>query len=301
MAIAAADIKSGLPVWTPTSPVVLTTTLATFSPPSLALVGYQLWVSFGSPLSLYIFNAATGILIAANFTAPNTVSCSLRTIKYAVCSTANTPLLGMTTVYSTASAPPSPLWSNYMAALLLAADQGANGQLVAITGIIPYALSVNGFDLATGDLAWTMPSPWPGAVSMSYPQLAYDNAGTLWVAWQGYDESQQYSAVVATYDITGAAPAQVANVSVSIPYISTAIKGLVISNSGRMGYLTLFNGANTDIVMIASAAADGALTIPGNAFSAAGAQVQVIPGPQNGQLIIGQVTAASQPSMAVYA
>jgi hypothetical protein len=240
-------------------------------------------------------------VLASNFTAPATAACSLLSTKYAVCGTAAPPSLGTTTVYSTASTPPSPLWSNYMAALLLAADQGADGQVVAITGFNPFALSVNGFDLATGALVWTMQSPWSGAGSTGYPLLAYDDAGTLWVAWQGYDESQQYSAVVATYDITGAAPAHVANVSVSIPYIGSAIKGLVISNSGRMGYLTLFNGVNTDIVMIASAAANGALTIPGNAFSAAGAQVQAIPGPQNGQLIIGQVTAASQPSMAVYA
>ena len=144
-------------------------------------------------------------------------------------------------------------------------------------------------------------SPWPGSVTTGYPQLAYDDAGTLWVAWQGYDESQQYSAVVATYDITGAAPVQVANVSVSIPYSGVDIKGLVVSNNGRTGYLTLLNGASTDVVTLASAPADGGLAISGTAFSVVGAQVQTIPGPQNGQLIIGQLTAAGQPSMAVYA
>jgi len=301
VAVAAADMSSGASVWTPTSPVVLNTTSAAISPPSLAIVGAQLWVSFASPLSPFILDAATGAVLASNFTAPATAACSLLSTKYAVCGTAAPPSLGTTTVYSTASTPPSPLWSNYMAALLLAADQGADGQVVAITGFNPFALSVNGFDLATGALAWTMQSPWSGAGSTGYPLLAYDDAGTLWVAWQGYDESQQYSAVVATYDITGAAPAQVANVSVSIPYSGVDIKGLVISNNGRLGYLTLLNGASTDVVTLASAPADGGLTISGTAFSAVGAQVQTIPGPQNGQLIIGQLTTAGQPSLAVYA
>ena len=303
VAVAAADMSSGASVWTPTSPVVLTATSAAINPPALAIVGTQLWVSFASPLSPYILDAATGAVTASNFTAPGTVSCSLLTAKYAVCSTAALPSLGTTTVYSTSAMPPTPVWNNYMGALLIAPDQGADGQLVAITGFNPFALSVNGFDLATGALSWSIQSPWSGAGSTGYPLLAYDDAGTLWVAWQGYDESQQYSAIVAIYDISGAAgavPAQVANVSVSIPYSGVDIKGLVLSNNGRLGYLTLIDGANTNVVTLASAPADGGLTITGTAFSATATQVQAIPGPQNGQLIIGQLTAAGQPSMAVF-
>ena len=294
-------MSSGASVWTPTSPVVLTTTAAAVSPPALAIVGAQLWVSFPSPLSPYILDASTGAVLASNFTLPSTTSCSLLAPAYAVCSTASAPSMDNTIVYSTSALPPTPLWSNYMSALLIAGDQGANGQLVAATGLNPFALELNGFDLATGSLAWTMASPWSGAGSTGYPMLAYDDAGTLWVAWQGYDETQQYSAIVATYDISPAGPAQIANVSISLPYSASAIKGLSLSNNGRQGYLSLFDGTNTNIITLTASPADGGLAIAGTAFSAADAtQVQSIPGPQNGQLIIGQLTAAGQPSMAVY-
>ena len=286
------------------SPVVLATDEMALLGPTLSIVGTQLWVSYESPLFPFILDASTGAVLASNFTAANTTSCGLLAPKYAVCSAADGTSSSMqnTVVYSTAALPPAPLWSNYMSALLIATDQGANGQLVAATGLNPFALAVDGFDLATGDLVWTLASPWSGAGTTAPPVLAYDDAGTLWVAWQGYDEAQRYAANVATYDITSAPPTQIGNVSIALPFSSDGIKGLALSNNGRLAYLTVLNGASTDVVTLAAAPADGGLAIAGTAFStSASTQVQAIPGPQNGQLIIGQLTAAGQPSMAVFA
>ena len=297
VAVAAADMSSGAPLWA-TSPVILTTSTPACFPPTLSVVGKQLWVSFASPQAPFILDATTGAVLASNFFVPNagSVVCNLFAPEYAVCAAP----AALVTIYSTASMPPTPVWSNEMEALLIAPDQGPTGQLVAMTGLYQ-PRQVSGFDLATGSLSWTMVAPWSGAGSSVF---AYDDAGTLWVAWQGYDAAQRYSAIVATFDIsTGAAPTPQANVSLPLPANAGAppnLVGLVLSNNGRLGYLTWFDGADTNIHTLT--ATQGALAVKGAVFSAPGAaQVQAIPSPQNGQLIIGQQTAAGQPSMAVYA
>jgi hypothetical protein len=264
--------------------------------PALALVGGQLWVSFQadfqSPFSLFILDSASGAVLASNFTAPGTNSCGLLSANYAVCSGAggNSEL---SVVYSTSTLPPTPIWSNLMGSLLIAADRGANGQLIATTG--SYAQQLTAFDLATGDLVWTI--AWPGVVGGSFT-VAYDNAGTLWLAWLGYDESQHFTAIVATYDIT-TTPVQTGNFSAPLPLQSTnAISGLVVSKTGKQGYLTLNDGTAKKVVTLShsgtSISASIAISAPSSTL------LQAIPGPQDGQLIIGELTGDGQPSMTVY-
>ena len=290
-------MTSGATVWGSTSPVILTVSAPSCYPPVLAVTGTHLWVSFSSPLSPFILDTATGAVLASNFTPPGMTSCSMLTPKFAVCGGASGD--AATAVFSTAVLPPTPLWSNLMYALLIASDLGANGQLLANTGDTDQQLT--SFDLATGDLVWTFPTPWVIGSAL----FAYDDAGTLWAAWRGYDALQHFTVVIATYNIAAAAPTQTANVSLPLPPYSSQsfkINGFSLSNNGRLAVMVVSDGTHNSVVTVAAAAAGGALTIKSAVFSApSSTQVQAIPGPQNGQLIIGQLDAAGVPSMAVYA
>ena len=291
---AAADMSTGAPVWSTTPAAVATSTTTAFSAPTLLVAGSRLWVGGYGGTSPSILDVASGALLASNFS-PASPYCDLMTASYAVCSGSAAAAPSQTFVLSAATLPPTPAWSNYMLAELIAVDAS---QLIATTGLDPTSLSLDGFDLATGALAWSLPCPWQGFGSAA---LAYDDAGTLFAAWLGYDETQRFSAIVASYSIAGGAAAeQLANVSIAIPYATNAIQGFVLANSGKVAYLTLADSTGTSI--LALAVAESSLTISATPLTApAGTALQAVPGPQDGQMIIGQLPSGSQPSMAVYA
>jgi hypothetical protein len=260
-------------------------------------------VASASPSAPHLLDTATGKLLASNWTAQPQSACDLLASQHAVCTVGGGrgTALRVTTVYDTSALPPRPLWTNYMAAQLIAAD---TSQLVAQTGLTPAALTLSGFALDTGALAWSLPAPWTGfGLAAGGAALAYDDAGTLWAAWLGFDETQQYSAIVATYNLAAeGGAAQIANVSLAVAGTLNAVQGLVISNNGRLGYLTLTDAVSSTTSVLTLQASSSALSFAGTAFVVpAATRVQAVPGPQDGQLIIGQLTAAGQPSMAVYA
>jgi hypothetical protein len=282
---------------------VLDTLPAAGAAASLLVMGTTLWVASASPSAPHLLDTATGKLLASNWTAQQQSVCDLLAPQHAVCTVGGSrgAALHVTTVYDTSALPPRPLWTNYMAAQLIAADAG---QLVAQTGLAPGALVLSGFALDTGALAWSLPAPWVGfGLAAGGAALAYDDAGTLWAAWLGFDETQQYSAIVATYNIAAVGgAAQIANVSVSVAGTLDAVQGLVISNNGRLGYLTLTDAASGATSVLTLRTSPSELSFAGTAFTVpATTRLQAVPGPQDGQLIIGQLSAAGQPSMAVYA
>ena len=290
---AAADMSSGSAVWSPTTPV-LVATIPSYYPPTLLVSGSRLWVGYDSPLSPSILDTASGTVLASNFT-PTAPYCNLLSATYAVCNqNVSGNSLSQTVVFSTAALPPTPAWSNYMSAEFIAADAS---QLIATTGY-PNSPILSGFDLATGALAWSLACPWQGYDGAIF---AYDDAGTVFAAWLGFDETQHFSAIVASYSIAGAgSPTQIANVSITVPFSTNAIQSLTLSNNGKYAYMTLAGNAGTSIVSLAASA--GTLTVAATAITVpAGTQMQGVPGPQDGQMIIGQLAASGQPSLAVYA
>ena len=293
MYMAAVDMSSGTAVWPAPGFTILFQDSKLSPAPTLLVAGGRAWVGYSSPQSPSILDTATGAILASNFT-PTANNCNLLTASFAVCSASATAELSETVVLSTAALPPTPVWSNLMLAELIAADASL---LIATTGMSSAALSLDGFDLATGALAWSLPCPWQGYGAAA---LAYDDAGTLFAAWMGYDAAQHFSVIVATFALQNGAAAPVANVSLPTFAALDAIQGLVVDNSGKRAYLTVADNS-TGTFIIALAATPTTLTVAATTLAAPpGTQLQGVPGPQDGQMIIGQVAAGGLPSLAVY-
>ena len=290
----AVDSSSGAAVWPQGAPAIAKSDIVATPAPTLLVAGGRIWVGFTGHESPAIIDAETGAILPSQFQPRTANKCNLLTATFAVCSTSAAAELSETVVFSTVALPPTPAWSNFMLAEFIAADANL---LIATTGTSSSALSLDGFDLATGALAWSLPCPWQGYGAAA---LAYDDAGTLFAAWMGYDAEQHFSAIVATYALQDDAAVPVANVSLPMFAEPGAIQDLVVDNSGKRAYLTVADNS-TGTFIIALAATPTTLTVAATTLAAPpGTQLQGIPGPQNGQMIIGQVAAGGLPSLTVY-
>ena len=271
--LAAADIASGKMIWTQT----IWRGTEVVGPNALAMNsdGSALFVYTSAPTGAVFVNPAFGTTIAP--VGANITGCNFFSGKYAVCENSG----GALVVLDTRFMPPAVAWQERAQPLLIAAD--AN-QLIAITGDSPFSLSLDGFDLATGALAWALPCPWVGSGAAT---VAYDNAGTLLAAWMGYDAAQHYSAIVATYALCNGTAAPATNISLSMFAAPDAIQGLALDSSGRAAFLIAGNSTGTFLVALAVTPTSLAVAGIPLSWQSYVVAIQAIPGPEDGKMIIG--------------
>ena len=288
--LAAADIASGKMIWTQN----IWSGTEVVAPNALAMNGDSsaLFVNTSAPTGAVFVKPVDGTTIAP--AGLNITSCSFFVGKYAACETAT----GALAVLDTSVMPPAVAWEELALPVLIIPDQGSAGLLVAQL-LFSSPTTYVGYDLTTGEGLWTLEVPG------LFPTLSYNGAGALWATSTGYNGLLQYSLNVYAHTFSvpvnssTPTPHLASNVSFPSPTFDANAQA-VLTAGGSVAAVSSFNGTFTNLFFI-SADANGQLTASQPSASwPADTDINVVPGPADGQVIIGTML-NGLPSIVVYA
>ena len=287
--LAAADIASGKMIWTQT----IWTGTEVVGPNALAVNGdgSALFVYTDAPTGALFVKPVDGTTIAP--AGANITGCNLFTGKYAVCETES----GALAVLDTSVTPPAIAWQELALPVLIIPDQGSAGLLVAQL-LFSSPTQFVGYDLTNGEGLWTLVVPG------LFPTLSYNGAGALWATSTGYNGLLQYSLNVYSHTFSvpvnssTPTPTLASNVSFPSPTFDANAQA-VLCAGGSVAAVSSFNGTYTNLIFI-TADGSGQLTAsPPSASWSADTDINIVPGPADGQVIIGTML-NGLPSIVVY-
>ena len=288
--LVAADIASGNKIWT--QPIWTGT----------EVVASNALAMNGDASALFVFtNAPTGALFVKPIdgttlgpVGSNVTTCGLFSGKLAVCESDS----GALTVLDTSAAPPAVLWQELALPVLIIEDQSKPLLVAQLLFSLPTAFV--GYDMATGEGIWTL------LVDGLFPTLSYNGAGVLWATSTGYNGLLQYSLNVYAHIFTTPVnsstltPVLASNVSFPSPTFDANAQA-VITGGGSVAAVSAFNGSMTNLIFISADAAGMLTAYPPAVSWAADTDISIVPGPADGQVIIGSAVNGALPSIVVYA